>query len=140
TLVLFAVAALVRAADFPVVAKNFVTGPMSRVEITNTASQPVTAWTLVVTTNGKDGSVRHAAETIDAYLSEVTRDFPGMSKKVDRLMPGESRVVALGPAAPGSTAEITTVILDDGTAVGDQETIASIFEQRAKERDQLKAV
>src|SRR5205814_3042075 len=103
-------AAAMAAADLPVVANHFVTGPMSRVELTNTANQPVTAWTLVVTTKEKDGTVRRAVETIDAYLSEVTRDFPGIPDKVDRLMPGQSRVIELDPAADGSTAEVTAVI------------------------------
>lgn len=128
------------AADLPVVARNLVTGPMSRVELVNNASQPVTAWTLVITTNEKDGRSRRAVETVDAYLSEVTRDFPGMTEKVDRLMPGQSRTIELDSAAPGSTAEVTAVILEDGTAAGDPDTIASIFGQRAKERDQLKDV
>jgi hypothetical protein len=127
-------------ADLPVVASKLVTGPMSRVELTNTSNQPVTAWTLVVTTKEKDGTPRRAVETIDAYLSEVTRDFPGMSDKVDRLMPGQSRIVDLDPVADGSVAEITAVIFQDGATAGDPETIASIFEGRARERDQLKEV
>jgi len=129
----------VAVADSPVVARNLVTGPMSRVELVNTASQPVTAWTLVITTNEKDRS-RRAVETVDAYLSEVTRDFPGMTDKVDRLMAGQSRTIELDPVAPGSTAEVTAVIFQDGTAAGDRDTIASIFEQRVRERDQLKEV
>jgi len=135
-----ATAVSVRGADLPVVASRLVTGSTSHVELTNTSAQPVTAWTLVVTTMEKDGRTRRAVETIDAYLSEVTRDFPGMSSKVDRLMPGQTREIMLDPVPAGATAEVTAVILEDGTAVGDRETIASVFERRAAERDQLRQV
>jgi hypothetical protein len=135
-----AAAVSVRGADLPVIASRLVTGPNSHVELTNSSNQPVTAWTLVVTTKEKDGRTRRAVETIDAYLSEVTRDFPGMSSKVDRLMPGQTREIMLDPVPDGATAEVTAVILEDGTATGDPETIASVFEHRVRERDQLREV
>jgi hypothetical protein len=132
--------ALVQAADLPVVASRLVTGPNSHVELTNNSNQPVTAWTLVVTTTDKDGTVHLVTETIDAYLSEVTRDFGGMSGKVDRLLPGQTREIALDNVAAGAVADVAAVILQDGTALGDQATIASVFEHRATERDQLHEV
>lgn len=135
-----AVATSVRAADLPVVASRLVTGPDSHVALTNTSAQPVTAWTLVVTTMEKDGRMHRSVETIDAYLSEVTRDFAGMSSRVDRLMPGQTREVTIDPVPAGATAEVTAVVLDDGTAIGDPDTIASVFEHRASERDQLREV
>ena len=128
-----------RAADVPVVISRLVTGPVSHVDLTNTSAQPVTAWTLVLTTKAADGRVRQSAETIDAYLSEVTRDF-AIPDKVDRLMPGQTREIMLDPISAGTTAEITAVILEDGTAIGDRDTIASVFEHRAQERDQLREV
>jgi hypothetical protein len=128
-----------RAADMPVVANRLVTGPVSHVDLTNTSAQPVTAWTLVLTTKEADGRVRQSTETIDAYLSEVTRDL-AIPDKVDRLMPGQTREIMLDPISAGTTAEITAVILEDGMAIGDRDTIASVFEHRAKERDQLREV
>jgi hypothetical protein len=128
------------AADLPVVASRLVTGPVSHVELINNSTQPVTAWTLVITTVEKDGRTHRAVETIDAYLAEVTREFAGMSDKVDRLMPGQTREIMLDPVAAGSTAEVTAVILDDGTALGDRETLASVFDHRARERDDLREV
>jgi hypothetical protein len=122
------------------VASRLVTGPASHVDLTNTSTQPVTAWTLVVTTMEKDGRTHRAVETIDAYLSEVTREFVGASAKVDRLMPGLTREIMLEPAGAGATAEVTAVILEDGTAAGDRETIASVFEHRARQRDELRDV
>jgi hypothetical protein len=139
--VLVACAAVaVRGAELPVVASHLVTGPNSHVELTNTSTQPVTSWTLVVTTTEKDGRTHRSTETIDAYLSEVTKEFSGTPDKVDRLLPGQTREIALDPAGPGATAEVTAVILQDGTALGDQETLASVFEHRATERDQLREV
>jgi len=141
TSIVFAcVVACLHGAELPVVASHLVTGPNSHVDLTNTSNQPVTAWTLVVTTMEKDGRTHRATETIDAYLSEVTREFSGMSDKVDRLLPGQTREIALEPAATGATAEVTAVILQDGTALGDEETIASVFAHRATERDQLHEV
>ena len=135
-----ALAVSARAADLPVVASRLTTGPASHVDLTNMSTQPVIAWTLVVTIVQRNGTTRRTVETIDAYLSEVTRDFPGMSSKVDRLMPGQTREIMLDAVAEGSVAEITAVILEDGTAAGDRETIASIFESRARERDQLREI
>ena len=40
----------------------------------------------------------------------------------------------------GATVEIVAVVLDDGTALGDETVIGSIFARRAKERDALGAV
>ena len=91
----------VRGAELPVAASHLVTGPNSHVELTNTSSQPVTAWTLVVTTTEKDGTTHRSTETVDAYLSEVTKEFSGMSDRVDRLLPGQSREIALEPAGRG---------------------------------------
>ena len=126
--------------QLPVVASRLVTGPASHVDLTNTSMQPVTAWTLVVTTTGSDGSVHRSTETIDAYLSEVTREFASSSDRVDRLMPGQTREMALDPAGAGAVAEVTAVILEDGTALGDPEILASVFEHRAKQRDELREV
>ncbi len=133
-----AFAALASAADLPV-ASHLVTGPSSYVELTNTAAQPVTAWSLVITTQA-DGRIRRTFETVDAYLSEVTHDLPGSSPRLDRLMPGESRRFALDPVPEGADAEVIAVVLDDRTAMGDPGTLQSIFEKRAVERDQLRSV
>jgi hypothetical protein len=135
-----ALAAAAQAAELPVVASGFTAGPASRVDLTNTSMQPVTSWTLVVTSKEGEGSTRRAVETIDAYLSEVTREFVGASERVDRLMPGETRRFMLDAVPSGATVEVTAAILDDGTAVGDEETIVSVFEHRAKERDALREV
>ena len=135
-----ATVAALRAAELPLVASRLVTGPTSHVDLTNTSNQPVTAWTLVVTTTQPDGTVRRATETVDAYLSEVTKEFAGMSARVERLLPGQTREIALDPAGPGAVAEVTAVVLQDGTALGDPEVLASVFEHRAQERDQLHEV
>jgi hypothetical protein len=129
-----------RAAELPVVTSHLVTGPNSHVDLTNNSNQPVTAWTLVVTTTQPDGTVHRTTETIDAYLSEVTKEFAGMSARVESLLPGQTREIAIDPAGAGAAAEVTAVVLQDGTALGDPETLASVFEHRAAERDQLREV
>jgi hypothetical protein len=63
-----------------------------------------------------------------------------MSARVERLLPGQTREIAIDPAGAGATAEVTAVILQDGTALGDAEALASVFEHRAQERDQLHEV
>jgi hypothetical protein len=134
-------ASVVHAAQFPVVAGALTTaGPNSRVQLTNRGDQPVTAWALAVTTPAVDGQSRRFEETIDAYLSEITRDLPGATDKLNRLLPGEGREVQLQAVPPGSSVEIVAVVLQDGTALGDARTIESIFARRRMERDDLRAV
>jgi hypothetical protein len=55
-------------------------------------------------------------------------------------MPGESRELPLDPLAPGAKVDVVATVLDDGTAIGEDAAIASIFANRVKERDALKAV
>jgi hypothetical protein len=139
---LFAVVLLsivVRAADMPLTVSNLVTGAPSHVRLTNTARQPVTAWSLAATSRTPTGAHREVY-TADGYLSEATHGLPGSNPRLERLMPGESRELPLDPLPPGSTVEVIAAVLDDGTAVGDEETLKSIFAKRAHERDALKAV
>src|SRR5439155_18628903 len=55
-------------------------------------------------------------------------------------MPGESRELPLDPLPAGSTVAVVAAVLDDGTAVGEEAAVASIFTRRVKECDALKAV
>jgi hypothetical protein len=127
------------AAEMPITVSNLVTGAPTRVRITNTSRQPVTAWSLAATSKSATGTHREVYTT-DGYLSEVTHGLPGADPRLDRLMPGESREVPLDPLPAGSTVDAIAAVLDDGTAVGNQEVIAQIFAKRVKERDALKAV
>jgi hypothetical protein len=78
--------------------------------------------------------------TTDGYLSEVTHGIPGSDPRLERLLPGQSRELPLDPLPAGSTVEVIVAVLDDGTAVGDEDVIAQIFAKRVRERDALKAV
>jgi hypothetical protein len=109
------------------------------VRVTNTARQPVTAWSLAATSPTPNGTHREVY-TADGYLSEVTHGLPGSNPRLERLTPGESRELPLDPLPPGSTVAVIAAVLDDGTAIGDEQAIASIFSKRAAERDALKAV
>jgi hypothetical protein len=127
------------AAENPVIISDFSTGPSSRVRISNTAHQPVTAWSIAATTPTATGTHREVYTT-EGYLSEVTHGLPRAAERLERLMPGESRDLPLDPLPEGTKVTVIAAVLDDGTAIGEEGAIASIFANRAKERDALKAV
>ena len=127
------------APDFPLSIRGVVTGPNSRATLTNTATQPITAWSLATVVRQND-RVHRDIETVDGYLSEVTQGLPGASERLDRLMPGESREISLDPIPAEATVEIVAVVLDDATAMGEAEVIAPIFARRAAEREAFQAV
>jgi hypothetical protein len=138
--VLSALPALILAGAMPVTLSNLTPGPQSHVRLTNTASQPVTAWSLAITTKTSDGRSHREVETADGYLSEITHGLPGADERLERLMPGQSRDITLGSLPDGATADIVAVVLEDGTAYGDDQFLSPIFEKRMKERDALKSV
>jgi hypothetical protein len=128
------------AADLPLATSRLVVGPNSRVTLTNTADQPVTAWGLATITHPTGGGTHRDVEIADGYLSEATHGLPGATERLERLMPGQSREIALDPVPDGAAVEIIAVVLDDGTALGDEPIIREIFARRVKERDALGAV
>jgi hypothetical protein len=133
-------ATLLYAADFSVSVSNLVTGPVSHVELANTGAQPVTAWSLAITTPSENGGTRRVIETMDAYLADVTRDLPRSSPHLDWLRPGQTREIPLDPLPHDATVQIVAVVLEDVTSAGDPQIIKSIFERRAGERDELRRV
>jgi hypothetical protein len=132
--------AAVQEPDLPVAASHLVTGPESRVELTNAGTQPVNAWSLAITTAVGEGRTRQSILTVDAYLSEAIRDVAGFPERLDRLNPGQTRVIQLDPLPPDAAARIVAVVLEDGTATGDPAVIQSIFDRRSIERDELREV
>ena len=128
------------AAALPLVVGQLSTGPHAHMTVTNTASQPVTAWAFAIVTHPEAGRTRREVETIDGYLSEATHAVQGSAERLERLMPQQPRVIQLDPLPEDATVEIVAVILDDGTAMGEESAIAPIFERRARERDALSAV
>jgi len=133
-------AAVASAAEMPLKVSDVATGAQSHARLTNTASQPVTAWSLAATTRADGGRTHREVFTVDGYLSELTHGLPGSSEQRERLMPGQSRQVSLDAQPAGTTVDVIAAVLDDGTAIGDQEVLAGIFAKRARERDGLKAV
>jgi hypothetical protein len=124
----------------PVVIDKIVAGPESRVTLTNKSTQPATAWSLAASWPSGEGRTHREVQTVDGYLSEVTKGLPGASPFFDRLLPGESRELPHDPLPPNAAVDVIAVVLDDGTAIGDEEVIRSIFERRAQERDALDSV
>jgi hypothetical protein len=128
------------AADVPLAVSDVTTGSQSHVRLTNTGSQPVTAWSLAATTQAEGGRTRREVYTVDGYLSELTHGLPGAAKHRERLMPGQSRQIPLDALPAGARVDAVAAVLDDGTAIGDETALRQIFAARAKERDGLKAV
>jgi hypothetical protein len=139
SVVALVLAGAVYAPEMPVTVSQLVTGSPSHVRLTNTSGQAVTAWSLATTAVSGDRTHREVY-TADGYLSEVTHGLPGASERLERLQPGESRELPLDALPTGATVEVIAVVLDDGTAIGEEPAIASIFAKRVKERDALRAV
>src|SRR6266496_2997803 len=114
-------------------------GAPARVELTNTGTQPITAWSFTVSTPGATG-VHHETHTADVYLSEVTGQLPGAEPHLDRIMPGQSRALPIDAASADAGVHITALVLQDGTGLGDAAVLNALFTHRAAERDQLRAV
>ncbi len=132
-------AAWLSAANLPLVANHLVTGPSSHVELTNTGTRAVTAWSVAITTH-PEGRTHREVQSGDAYLAEVTRDLPRSSPHLDWILPGQSRQLPLDPQPADATAEVLAVVLDDGTALGEPGTLTAIFDHRIAERDALHKV
>jgi hypothetical protein len=137
--VLLSLAAAV-AAESPLTIGDVAAGAPGHVRLTNTGGQTVTAWSLAVTTESAQGRKHREVYTADGYLTEVTHGLPNADERLERLMPGESRVVPLDPLPQGAKVEVIATVLDDTTAIGDEAALASIFAHRVQERDAMKAV
>jgi hypothetical protein len=132
--------ALLLNGTLPLVVGKITTGPKSTVELRNAGNQPVTAWSFAAVTHTADGRTHRDIYTTDGYLGEITAGLPGGSAVLNRLLPGESRIVPVDPLAADAAIEVAAVVLDDGDAGGDEGLIDSIFEHRVQERDGLQAV
>jgi signal transduction histidine kinase len=126
--------------DLPVTVGRVLTGPNSRVELTNTADQPVTAWALAMTTHPDVGRTHREVWTVDGYLADATRGLPGAPAQLEPLRPHETRQLPIDPLPTDATVTVIAVVLDDGFAEGEEPVLASIFERRARERDALEQV
>jgi hypothetical protein len=137
---LVAASSTVRATESPVIISDLVTGDASHVRVTNTSRQPVTAWSIAAVTETSAGRTHREVYTTDGYLSEVTHGLPKAAQRFERLMPGEARDLPLDPLPAGAKVDVIATVMDDGTAIGDEKALASIFANRVKERDALKTV
>jgi hypothetical protein len=132
-------ASAVQAVESPLIINDLVTGQASHVRVTNSARQPITAWSLAATTPTANGTHREVYTT-DGYLSEATHGLPKAAERLERLMPGESRDLPLDPLPAGAKVDVIATVLDDGSAIGEEKALTSIFANRVKERDALKSV
>lgn len=122
------------------VSGRVVPGTPPAVELTNTGSQPITAWSFAVASPNAQGGTHHETHTADVYLSAVTRDLPRSPQHLDWLQPGRSVRVPIDAAPPNAVVEIVAVVFADRTAAGDPQIVQAFFEHRRVERDQLRDV
>ena len=134
-----ALAILLAQPSIPVSAR-VVEGTPPAVELTNTGSRPITAWSFAVTSPNAQGGTHHETHTADVYLSAVTRDLPRSPEHLDWLQPGRRVRVPIDAAPPNASVELVAVIFADRTAIGDPQIIHAFFEHRGVERDQLRDV
>ena len=132
--------AVAAAAERPLKVSDVAPGARSHVRLTNTANQPVTAWSLAATSQAEGGRTHREVFTVDGYLSELTHGLSGAAEHLERLMPGQSRQISIDAQPAGTTVDVIAAVLDDGTAIGDAQVLGGIFAKRARERDALKAV
>src|SRR5262245_15335094 len=114
-------------------------GSPARVELTNTGTQPITAWSFTVATPTATG-VHREGHSADVYLSEVTGNLPGAQPHLDRIMPGQSRALPVDAAGADASVQLIALILQDGTGLGDPAALKAFFDHRATEREQLRQV
>src|SRR4051794_38681327 len=86
-----AISSVTNVSETPVTVNDVTTGESSHVRVSNTASQPVTAWSIAATSEKPAGGLHREVYTTDGYLSEVTHGLPRAAERLERLMPGESR-------------------------------------------------
>src|SRR5205823_14605927 len=87
-----------------------------------------------------EGGIRRVFHSAEAYMSDVTGDLLGAAPRVQRLLPGQAGAVPVDPMPDAASFQAMAVVLDDDTALGDEQTIAQFFQKRVAERDALKAV
>src|SRR5438876_7323180 len=103
----------------------------NQVELRNTGTQAINAWAFAISSPNASGGIHRVFHSADVYMSEVTGDLHGAAPHLQRLMPGQSRAVPVDPIPADASLQLLAVVLDDDTAVGDEQTIASFFQKRA---------
>ena len=137
--VAFALTVALGAAEAPLAAR-LVSGSQPAVELRNTGTRTVTAWSFAVSSPNPNGGFHREGHSADVYLSEVTRGLPHAPNHLDWLRPGESRTIPVDAAPQGATVEVLAVVFDDATTWGDAKTLKEFFDKRAAERDELDKV
>ena len=119
---------------------RIISGSPPAVELTNTGTQPITAWSFAVVSPNAQGGTHRETHTADVYLAKLTRDLPRAPEHLDWLDPGKSIRVPVDAAPAGASVEIVAVVFADRTSDGDAAAVRSFFDHRRDERDQLREV
>lgn len=138
-MVLIAILAALLAAELPLEVGKLVPGA-TQVELRNVGRQPINGWAFAISSPNASGGIRRVFHSSDVYMSEVTGGLQGAEPHLRLLQPGETRAMPVDPLPAGVSVQVVAVLLDDNTAYGDEQTIASFFEKRVVERDALKKV
>ncbi len=128
------------AADLPLVVGKITAGPASQIELRNAGNRAINAWAFAISSPNASGGIHRVFHSADVYLSEVTGGLQDAEVHLRLLQPGETRAMPVDPLPDGASVQVVAVVLDDNTAYGDDQTIASFFEKRVAERDGLKHV
>jgi hypothetical protein len=126
-------------AELPLVVGKAAAGS-SQVELRNTGTQSINAWAFAISSPNASGGIHRVFRSSDVYMSEVTGNLQGAEPHLRSLKAGESRAVPVDPLPANASVEVIAVVLEDNTAMGDDQTIATFFQKRRAERDELKRV
>jgi hypothetical protein len=135
------------AADIPLVVTivgsqqaGVTSGPFNQVELKNTGTQRINAWSFAVSSATSSGGFRREFRSADVYMSEVTDGLQGADPLLRILQPGETRVLPVDPLPMDASVQVIAVVLEDNTGIGDDQTLAGFFQKRVAERDEFKTV
>ena len=123
-----ALSGVLAAAEMPLRVGDLVTGPPTHVRVTNTSTLAVTAWALAATIAERQR--RHSsAGLFGRRLSERGHARSAELERAHRAAHARRIArVALDPLPAGPTVDVIAAVLDDGTAVGDEDALRAIFE------------
>jgi hypothetical protein len=112
-------------------------------ELVNNGPSPATAWTIDVNVHRTvGGPSRHSSIGIDNYTVDAVRGLVP-AKEVDAKFPQPGQPYAfsiMGSFESVPEVHVVAVVLEDGTAYGDQDVVRQVFERRTAERDAAQSV
>lgn len=107
-------------------------------QIRNLGQRPIAAWTVILTVARPNGTTFTMTNAYDTYRAAVTqRVHPGAAIDRGNIPPDGKRSVVVG-TSPGDTlsgVNVSCVVFDDGSFVGNREDAARLFSRRDRTAD-----